>query len=337
MSSSTRSGGPSSDLDDTERAERWPLILALTVDSLSVRFFTRDKVVQAISDMSFAVKPGETMVIVGESGCGKTVLAHTLLRLLPMNARVEGRIGLGDTLLTSLSDAEMNRVRRRSIALIPQSAATALNPVLTIGTQLREIALARGIAWADAQHVLEDVFSSLGLEFSRVRHLYPYQLSGGMQQRVVIATTMLGDPVLVIADEPTFGMDPELVDTTAALLREIPKIGAALLVITHDLRFARQLGGRIGLMYGSYLMELRGSERFFAGPLHPYGQGLLGALPENGLREIPGFPPDLTDLSTGCPFAPRCPQVNGKCTVQVSRPIMTGEGENEMVRCMLYA
>lgn len=311
--------------------------MTLNVDKLNVRFFTPNGVVQALSDITFQITPGETLVIVGESGCGKTVLAHALLRLLPMNARTNGTVTLQDTVLTEVSEAHMARLRGRSIALIPQSAATALNPVLSMEAQLRDIARARELPWGAAQEELEVFLSSLGLRFADVRCKYAHQLSGGMQQRLVNAAAMLGNPALVVADEPTYGMDPELVDTTASLLMEIPKRGAALLVITHDLRFAKRLGGRIGLMYGSYIVELRDSREFFSGPLHPYGRGLLGALPENGLREIPGHPPNLTALPDGCPFAPRCPHSSHACTADVPLPAVTSQTDNEIVRCTMYA
>lgn len=157
-----------------------------------------------------------------------------------------------------------------------------------------------------------------------------------MQQRIVNAAALLGRPALVVADEPTFGLDPELVEVTAALLREVPRRGAALLVITHDLGLAKELGGRIGLMYGSYLVELRDATDFFTGPRHPYGRGLVGSLPENGLRELPGHPPSLTALPPGCPFAPRCPEARGGCRVEVPRPVVVSGGR-EMVRCAAYA
>src|SRR5690606_26624261 len=140
-----------------------------------------------------------------------------------------------------------------------------------------DIATARRLPWDVAEWELESVLSILGLRYEAIRNQYPHQLSGGMQQRIAIAAAMLGNPALVIADEPTFGLDPELVDITAALLKEVPKRGAALLVITHDLRFARQLGGRIAVMYGSYIVEHSELGAFFAGPLHPYGRGLLGS------------------------------------------------------------
>lgn len=311
--------------------------MALQVDQLNVCFFTSDGVVQALSDITFAIEPGGSLVIVGESGSGKTVLAHALLRLLPLNARMNGRVTLGDTVLTELSEAEMRRVRGRSIALIPQSTATALNPVLTIEAQLREIARTRGVMWSAAQAELDDLLSTLGLRFAELRRRYPHQLSGGMQQRIVNAAALLGNPMLVVADEPTFGLDPDVVEGTAALLREIPRRGAALLVITHDLRFAQLLGGRIGLMYGSYLVEIREAQKFFSGPLHPYGQGLLQSLPENGLQEIPGQPASLTALPKGCPFSPRCPVATGVCGVDVPPAVMVSEETHEMVRCASYA
>lgn len=310
--------------------------MTLAVEGLDVRFLTRDGVVQALSDVSFRVEPGEIFVVVGESGSGKSVLAHSLLRLLPANARWQGNVTLQGTVLTDLPDNGMARLRGRTIALIPQSPAAALNPVLTMETQLREIARARKLFWKAAQDDLEGILARLGLDWAAVRDKYPHQLSGGMQQRIVNAAAMLGRPPLVVADEPTYGMDPDLVDQMASLLLEVPKGGSALLVITHDLRFARRLGGRIAVLYGSYLVESRASPQFFAGPLHPYGQGLLEALPENGLREIPGSPPSLTALPKGCPFAPRCRRASFSCFHHVPEPVPLEEGGRDVVRCLLY-
>lgn len=311
--------------------------MALVVEGLDVRFLTRDGVVQALSDVSFRIEPGDVLVVVGESGCGKSVLAHALLRLLPANARMTGRVTLRGTVLTDLPEAQMAQLRGRAIALIPQSAATALNPVLPIGTQLREIARARGLSWNIARKELESILSRLGLDFDRIQGMYPHQLSGGMQQRIVNAAAMLGRPALVVADEPTYGLDPELVDQMASLLLEIPKGGSALLVITHDLHFARRLGGRIALMYGSFLVELRPSQQFFSGPLHPYGRGLLAALPDNGLQEIPGSPPSLTALREGCPFAPRCRYSSYVCLNNIPALVPLDRTGRDAVRCVLYA
>lgn len=315
--------------------------MTLSVEGLNVRFPTGAGVVQAISDMTFQLQAGESLVLVGESGCGKSVLAHALLRLLPPYARVQGKVRWGDVVWSELPEDEMAAVRGRTVALIPQSAATALNPVRTVERQLRDLALARGIDWKAARAELEARFEALELEWDTVRRRYPHQLSGGMLQRIVNAAALLGRPALVVAAEPTNGMDPELVETTAALLRELPKEGAALLVITHDLNFARAVGGRIGLMYGSHLVELRNVDDFFAEPLHPYGRGLLGAMPENGLRAIPGAPPSLTALPPGCPFAPRCAAVRPVCRELVPQPVVpVGVGlgiPREMVRCLSYA
>lgn len=317
--------------------------MMLSVEGLSVRLPTAEGVVQAISDMSFQISAGESLVLVGESGCGKSVLAHALLGLLPPYAQVEGRVRWGDVVWSDLTEPEMESVRGRSVALIPQSAATALNPVRTIEAQVRELARARGIAWPAARDEFASRLAVLGLDWAGVRKRYPHQLSGGMLQRIVNAAALLDRPALVVADEPTSGMDPELVETTAALLGDLPRQGAAVLVITHDLQFAKAVGGRIGLMYGSHLVELRDAAAFFAEPLHPYGRGLLGALPENGLRAIPGGPPSLTELPAGCPFAPRCTAMRAVCREVLPQPVVirgngaVGGTATEMVRCLSYA
>lgn len=308
----------------------------LEVEGLTVKFHTPRGDVHALTEASFALDSGEVMVLVGESGSGKTVLAHALMRLLPLNARIEGAVRLKGQELLSLPEAQMRRVRGRRLSLIPQSPSSALNPVRRIGPLLIEAAQARGVTSADAQADLTAILAELGLEFEAIKGLYPHQLSGGMQQRVVNALAMVGEPDLVIADEPTYGLDSELVEVTASHLLKIATRGAALLVITHDLRLAEGLGGRLALIYASYIVELRPTSAFFAGPAHPYGEALLGAMPERGGAAIPGLPPELTALPSHCPFASRCHRLFHLC--EESAPEMTVlPGQSGAARCFLYA
>jgi peptide/nickel transport system ATP-binding protein len=308
----------------------------LEVEGLTVKFRTLRGDVHALTEASFALDRGDIMVLVGESGSGKTVLAHALMRLLPLNARTEGVVRLEGQELLSLPESEMRAFRGRRMSLIPQSPSSALNPVRRIGTLLIEASQARGLTTAEAKADLTVILAELGLEFESIRNLYPHQLSGGMQQRVVNALAMVGEPDLVIADEPTYGLDSELVEVTASHLLSIAARGAALLVITHDLRLAESLGGRLALIYASYIVELRSTSVFFAGPAHPYGQALLGAMPERGGIPIPGLPPELTALPSHCPFAPRCHRHFYRC--EGSAPeMMALPGQSGTARCFLYA
>lgn len=311
---------------------------ALQVDGLSVRFATRAGTVAALTDAHLRLPAGHLLVVAGESGSGKSVLAAAVLQTLPANATTTGSVRIGGQLLSDLSPAAQRRFRRRHVAYIPQSPATALNPVRTIGSVLVEIAQARGLGGGAAVAALRTALSELDLDFDQVAGRYPHQLSGGMQQRVLNALAMVGTPTLVIADEPTSSLDPELVEATAEGLRRLTDQGAAVLVITHDLRLAQRLGGWFALLYGSHLVETRATERFFAQPAHPYGRGLLAAMPEHGGVPIPGQPPELTALPPGCPFQPRCPVRVAECDGPMPpAEVVAGDGtEPGRVHCYRY-
>ena len=289
----------------------------LEVERLSVGFRTRRGVVQALTEASLAIAPGELLLVVGESGCGKTVLAHSLLRLLPRNVNVTGSIRLDGHDVLALKPDSLRRMRGRRMALIPQSPGSSLNPVRRLGGQMLEGAQARGLTESQARTRLSELLAELGLDFDFVAGRYIHQLSGGMQQRVVNAMALVGEPDIVIADEPTSGLDSDLVDTTAAQLRAINARGASLLVITHDLRLAERLGGRLALLYASRVVEIGATDRFFDGPAHPYGRELLRALPEREGKSIPGQSPELTALPGHCAFADRCPDRVDRCTESV--------------------
>jgi len=307
----------------------------LEVEDLSVGFRTRRGVVQALSRTSVSVAPGELLLIVGESGCGKTVLAHSLLRLLPRNVDVSGSIRLGGEDVLALRPDALRRMRGRRMALIPQSPASSMNPVRKLGGQLLQAAQARGLTEQQSRARLAELLAELGLDFDFIAGRYIHQLSGGMQQRVVNAIAMVGQPDIVIADEPTSGLDADLVDTTAAQLRDICARGAALLVVTHDLRLAQRLGGRIALLYASRIVELGATHEFFAGPAHPYGRELLRALPEREGKSIPGLSPELTALPAHCAFADRCPDRFDRCTQAL--PDMYPASDTVLARCFLHA
>ncbi|MEU1778839.1 ABC transporter ATP-binding protein [Streptomyces abikoensis] len=266
--------------------------------------------VAAVGDVSFELAAGECLALVGESGCGKSVLASALLGLLPGNAETSGEARLGDGLeLLSADERTLARtVRGRRVGLVPQSPAAHLTPVRTVRAQLaetvRELTGARGAALAEAMEAAAARAAFPAGHLDR----YPHQLSGGLAQRAATALALVGDTPLLLADEPTTGLDRELVDRTADELRRHADAGHALLMITHDLAAAERIADRVAVMYAGRVVEIADAAVFFgaAGPRHPYARGLLDALPERAFTPIPGMPPELGALPSGCAFAARC-------------------------------
>ncbi|MGW1099756.1 ABC transporter ATP-binding protein [Streptomyces sp. NPDC002455] len=302
----------------------------LSVRGLSVRFLMpHGRPVAAVTDARFDVLPGECLALLGESGCGKSVLASALLGLLPGNAQTAGEALLGDlNLLTADERTLAGTVRGRRIGLVPQSPAAHLTPVRTIRSQLGEaISELKGIRrGARLQHA---VLAAAGRAGFPEDHLdrHPHQLSGGLAQRAATALALVGDAPLLLADEPTTGLDRELVDRTVDELRRHvdARSGAAahgLLMITHDLAAAERIADRVAVMYAGRIVELGQADAFFGapGPRHPYSRRLLRALPDRAFTAIPGMPPELADLPYGCAFAARCERATGLCS---TRPPMT--------------
>jgi peptide/nickel transport system ATP-binding protein len=293
----------------------------LDVEELSVRFLLgpqgRHGIVSAVTDISLQLSTGQVLALVGESGCGKSVLAASLLGLLPANAEVRGRAllatgdGAGIELLGAPEQLLQSRVRGRLIGLVPQSAATHLTPVLRIGAQLAEAVHELDDA-AAVPAATEKLVVRAGLELD-VLHRYPHELSGGTAQRVGVASALAGNPSVVLADEPTAGLDRPLVDRTVDQLAALSADGHAVLLITHDLRAARRVATDLAVMYASRIVEYGPADAIFSDPWHPYTRGLLAALPDRGFTAIPGDPPELTALPAGCAFRPRCP-VRAHCT-----------------------
>ncbi|MEH1098048.1 ABC transporter ATP-binding protein [Micromonospora sp. CPCC 205561] len=290
----------------------------LEVDGLTVRFQLRDAVVQAVTDLRLTVHPGELLAVVGESGCGKSVLAHALLGLLPRNAAVTGHARLrppaGEPVdLIGSSERHLARaVRGRAVGLVPQSPATALTPVRTGRRLLEETLRAHGRSRREAPGAADRTAAEVGLDPADLDR-YPHELSGGMAQRLATALALAPDPPLLLADEPTTGLDRPLVDHTLDLLRRRCDAGGAVLLITHDLAAARRVADTVAVMYASRIVEHRPTDELFGTPAHPYTAGLLDALPERAFRPIPGHPPMLTDLPAGCAFAPRCDRATDVC------------------------
>lgn len=296
--------------------ERAPV---LSVRGLSVRFLLPGgRRIAAVTDAHFDVAPGECLVLIGESGCGKSVLASALLGLLPANAQTAGHAHLGDLELLTADERVLARtVRGRRIGLIPQSPAAHLTPVRTIRSQLAEtVARLTGVRGRTALRAAAEQAAERA-EFPP-GHLdrYPHELSGGLAQRAATALALIGDAPLLLADEPTTGLDRDLVDRTVDELRRHVDADRALLMITHDLAAAERVADRVAVMYAGRIVELAAASDFFGapGPRHPYSQGLLQALPDRSFTPIPGMPPELGDLPEGCAFAARCERATDACT-----------------------
>ncbi len=288
----------------------------LSVKGLSVGFFTEDGVVRAVQDVGFSIKKGRTFALVGESGCGKSVTALSIMRLVPAppGKIMGGEIVFEGRDLLALSEKQMRKVRGNRIAMIFQDPMTSLNPVYTIGAQIAEgikLHQKKGSskAWANAVAMLDKV--GIADPAQRARD-YPHQMSGGMQQRVMIAMAASCKPALLIADEPITALDVTIQAQILDLLGELQKQnGMSILLITHDLPVVAERADDVAVMYASRIMEIADSQRLFAKPYHPYTQGLLQSLPRSRLsakrlQTIPGTVPDPLHFPTGCKFHPRC-------------------------------
>ncbi|MFH8487179.1 ABC transporter ATP-binding protein [Streptomyces longisporoflavus] len=275
-----------------------------------------DTFVSAVTDASFDLAAGECLALVGESGCGKSVLASALLGLLPQNAETAGSAFIGDVDLMTADERTLARtVRGRRVGLVPQSPAAHLTPVRTVRAQLEETL--RELAGVRRPHSRKAAEAAAERAAFPAGHLdrYPHELSGGLAQRAATALALIGDAPLLLADEPTTGLDRDLVDRTVDELRRHVGDDRALLLITHDLSAAQRIADRVAVMYAGRIVELADADGFFGarGPRHPYARGLLNALPEREFTPIPGMPPELSALPRGCAFAARCPAVDKAC------------------------
>jgi peptide/nickel transport system ATP-binding protein len=295
----------------------------LEVEALSTRFFGESTITRAVDNVSFTIASGETLGLVGESGCGKSVTALSIMRLLPKNGRVvQGTVRFEGRDLLQLSEQEMRGIRGNRIAMIFQEPMTSLNPVHTIGEQIAEAVRIH----AGASHSAALARAGERLRLVRIPDAaqrlrdYPHQFSGGMRQRVMIAMALACSPRLLIADEPTTALDVTIQAQILRLMLELKeRMGAAILMITHDLGIVAETCQRVIVMYAGRIVETATVEALFDNPAHPYTRGLMGSIPRGAdrrrrrLPEIPGVVPDLTREITGCPFAPRCPLVIEAC------------------------
>jgi peptide/nickel transport system ATP-binding protein len=300
----------------------------LEVQNLQTHFGTLDGVVRAVEGLSFDIDAGETVAIVGESGCGKSVTSMSILRLIQEPpGKIAGTINFLGRNLLALSDVEMRKIRGKDISMIFQEPMTSLNPVLTVGRQIGEtVRLHEGLSAQAAEQRAIDMLTLVGIPAPgrRVKE-YPHQLSGGMRQRVMIAMALACNPKLLIADEPTTALDVTIQAQILDLMRDLKtRVGAAIMLITHDLGVVAEMAERVVVMYAGRKVEEAPVNEIFARPMHPYTRGLLGAVPKLGasldqgggrarLAEIAGLVPSLRKPIIGCAFAGRCSMVADVC------------------------
>ena len=299
----------------------------LDVQNLQTHFGTIDGVVRAVEGVSFHIDAGETVGVVGESGCGKSVTAMSILRLIQTPpGKIAGKILFQGRDLLELSEPEMQSIRGKDISMIFQEPMTSLNPVLTVGRQIGEtVVLHEGVSAREAEQRAVEMLTLVGIPAPgrRVRE-YPHQLSGGMRQRVMIAMALACSPQLLVADEPTTALDVTIQAQILELMRDLKsRVGAAIMLITHDLGVVAEMAQRVIVMYAGRKVEEGTVEEIFLNPLHPYTRGLMGAMPKLGsslhetgrtkLTEIQGQVPSLRKPIIGCAFAGRCPSVTDVC------------------------
>ncbi|MHB1526696.1 MAG: ABC transporter ATP-binding protein [Candidatus Dormibacteria bacterium] len=315
----------------------------LAVEQLEVRLFDRTGVVLAVHGVDLTIGQGEVVALVGESGCGKSVTALALLRLLPGDARVKGSAHFQGRDLLSMPIREMRSIRGRDIAMVFQEPMSSLNPAFTIGNQIVEVLKRhKGLRGAAARQRATELLSlvRIGAPEQRLRS-YPHQLSGGMRQRAMIAMALACDPKLLILDEPTTALDVTTQAQILDIVRDLQsRLGMSILLITHDLGVVADLADRVAVMYAGAKVEDAEVRRLFASPLHPYTAGLLRALPRLGrqpgevrerLAEIPGLVPVLRAPLAACAFAPRCPLTQEDC--RLSAPRLEERDQRHMVAC----
>jgi peptide/nickel transport system ATP-binding protein len=321
-----------------------PLAPLLEVEDLRTWFYTRDGVVRAVDGVSYRVYPGETLAVVGESGCGKSVTSLSILRLIatPPGRIVGGRLVFAGRNLLELTEAEMRGIRGNEISMIFQEPMTSLNPVLTIGFQIAEaLVLHAGLDRRGAMARAVEMLRLVNIpEAERRVTQYPHELSGGMRQRVMIAMALSCNPKLLIADEPTTALDVTIQAQILDLMRALKaKTGAAIVLITHDLGVVAEMAQRVVVMYAGRKVEEAPVDALFARPLHPYTKGLLGSIPRladaaegrKRLAEIPGMVPSLKEAVPGCLFAPRCPHATAHCAAEY--PPLEEETPGHSVAC----
>ena len=319
----------------------------LSVEGLSVEFRTRGGTARVLDRIGFAIGRGQTLCVVGESGCGKSVTALAILRLI---ASPPGRISAGRVMfdgqdLLALDENAMRRVRGNRISMIFQEPMTSLNPAFTVGDQIAEsLRLHRGLSRREALERAADMLDAVGIpDPARRVHEYPHQFSGGMRQRVMIAMALACQPALLVADEPTTALDVTVQAQIFDLIAEQrAKTGTAVMLITHDMGAVAEMADRVAVMYAGHVVEQGTAAEVLHAPLHPYTRGLIACAPgarrvapRQMLEEIPGSVPSLLERGPGCLFAERCAQVQPRCRTE--RPPHTALPDGRTVMCWLHA
>ena len=318
----------------------------LSIENLKTYFYVKGRVAQAVNDVSLVIQPGETLGLVGESGCGKSVTAHSIIQLIPdpPGKIVDGRILFDGQDLLKLSEAEMRKIRGNRISMIFQEPMTSLNPVFTVGDQVGEVLrLHQRLSRHDTRSRVLDIFKQVGIPAPETRlDDFPHQMSGGMRQRVMIAMALACNPRLMIADEPTTALDVTIQAQILDLMNKLKSdTGASILFITHDLGVIAEMAQNVAVMYAGHMVEYTDVKTLFSAPKHPYTVGLLESIPvlgkktaEGRLSTIKGVVPSLFNLPQGCLFSDRCPDVFDDC--RQTAPDMATVGSNHIARCLKY-
>lgn len=303
----------------------------LRIENVNIRFNNQPNVV---SNMNMTLNPMEKKIIIGETGSGKSVLMQAIIKLLPSNTNIEGNIIYKDYKILNMNENKIRSFRRNEISYIPQGSGNGLNPVYKIKHQMIErLNNYKNIKKENFVKITSDILKRFGFENSRdIVEYYPHMLSGGMNQRILIGIGVMNNPNLILADEPTKGLDVSRVNQVIDAFKSLED--KTLLCVTHDLRFAKEIATRISVMYASYEIEECSREDFFENPLHPYSKAIIKAMPENGLKVNMGFAPSKVEVEkcTTCLFYKRCPIKSEKC---LTPPSMIEVGERK-VRCWNY-
>ena len=306
----------------------------LRIEGLRVYFNARGRIVKANNGVDLDIRENEILGLIGETGCGKSILGRAIMGLLSENVEVGGRIIYKGENLLDLSEDRMRQIRGREIAMMLQNPSTSLNPVLTVGEQIAEVYRCHNDATREeAKRKASNMLELVGVDSKRMCE-YPHQFSGGMKQRVMIAIGLALNPRILIADEPTTGLDSSMKNQVLDLMSELIRSrDMSMLLITHDLGVARRMCDRIAVMYAGELVEIAPAEKILSEPKHPYTQGLLDSLPRMGLKPIPGASPSLSSPPRGCKYHPRCRYKGDECSEKHPDMIRLGDS---CVRCILY-